>query len=169
MMYNEKKEDDKLISYWYLAVVLLLIVILNYRTNNRIDSVNKTIEYNDSLWNDLYYSIVDTMEKESYLVTVTTYNPSDKQTDKSPNLTSAQYKIDSKNPFTHKFIGLSRDLLSEFYYGEIVILENAGIYNGYYIVADCMNSRFLRHVDILIGKTQKHTKINNVVLKHANK
>jgi hypothetical protein len=32
-----------------------------------------------------------------------------------------------------------------------------------------MNSRFLRHVDILIGNKQKHTKINSVVLKHANR
>jgi hypothetical protein len=65
-------------------------------------------------------------------------------------------------------VGLSRDLLEEFRYGEIVELQNAGSYNGFYIVADCMNKRFLRYVDVLIGSKQKHIKMENVVLKHAN-
>jgi 3D (Asp-Asp-Asp) domain-containing protein len=167
MIYEEKKTINKL---WFLTFFLFILsASTHYITNVRINTVNKVNREQDSLWKDLYYSIVDTMEKESYLVTVTTYNATDKQTDKTPNLTSAQYKIDKKNPFTQKFIGLSRDLLEEFHYGEIVILENAGNYNGYYIVADCMNSRFLRHVDILIDNKQKHTKINSVVLKHANR
>lgn len=168
MVWQESKKSNSLIWYFCISSILLSC-FFHFMTGRRIDKLETKIVQQDSLWNELYYSIVDTFEKESYLVTVTTYNASEKQTDSSPHLTSAQYKIDKKNPFTQKFIGLSKDLLEEFHYGEIVILENAGTYNGYYIVADCMNSRYLRHVDILIGTKQKHTKITNVVLKHANK
>src|SRR6478735_5719056 len=169
MNFQENEKEPHKLLWTCIVTILLMLVSFYVFVNNRIDKQVEVNQRQDSLWKELYYSIVDTMEKESYLVTVTTYSATEKQTDNTPHLTSAQYKIDKKNPFTQKFIGLSKDLLEEFYYGEIVILENAGSYNGYYIVADCMNSRYLRHVDILIGSKQKHTKIPNVVLRHAKK
>lgn len=159
------KTSDKVI-YGLLFFIIYFAMLYN---RHEFNELSKKVNQQDSLFNDLYYSIVDTMEKESYLVHLTTYNATQKQTDNTPNKTSAQFKIDMKNPFTQKFIGLSRDLLEDFKYGEIVKIENAGMYNGYYIVADCMNSRFLRTVDILINNNQKHTKLSSVVLKHANK
>jgi 3D (Asp-Asp-Asp) domain-containing protein len=154
------------------TLVLVYVAISFFGFYYNMWSINKVKEVNkiqDSLFNDMYYAVIDTNEKDAFLVTLTTYNASKLQTDDTPNLTSYQFKIDPKNPFSQRFIGLSRDLLEEFRYGEIVIVENAGIYNGYYIVADCMNNRFIRCVDILIGNKQKHTKLKNIVLKHANK
>jgi 3D (Asp-Asp-Asp) domain-containing protein len=145
-------------------IILFLCVLIDYR----VDGIEKNDKKQDSLFNDMYYSVIDTFEKEAFLVTLTTYNPSKAQTDKSPNLTACNLKINTKNPYSQRYVGLSRDLLEEFRYGEIVELQNAGSYNGFYIVADCMNKRFLRYVDVLIGSKQKHIKMENVVLKHAN-
>jgi hypothetical protein len=151
------------------SVVMFVLIVTILFMSNRIDKVEVINNKQDSLFLNLYYSIIDTFEKDAYLVTLSTYNATKSQTDNNPNLTSKQFKIDKKNPFSQRFIGLSRDLLEEFRYGEIVIIENAGEYDGYYIVADCMNIRFIRSVDILIGTKQKHTKLKNVVIKHANK
>jgi 3D (Asp-Asp-Asp) domain-containing protein len=153
------------ITEWLLLVI---IIITTHTTNIRINNLKEVNFKQDSLFNDMYYSVIDTTEKEAFLVTMTTYSPTKGQTDSSPDKTAAGFKINTKNPFIHRYIGLSRDLLEDFRYGEIVILQNAGPYNGYYVVADCMNSRFVRYVDILIGNKQKHTKLKDVILKHAN-
>jgi len=151
-----------------LAIVVFMTALGGYFLTKRVAKIEDVNKTQDSLFTDMYYAVIDTCEKDAFLATLTTYNASKGQTDNTPNLTSYQFKIDKKNPFSQRFIGLSRDLLEEFRYGEIVILENAGDYNGYYIVADCMNSRFIRSVDVLIGPKQKHTKIKNIVIKHAN-
>jgi 3D (Asp-Asp-Asp) domain-containing protein len=149
-----------LIKSFVLSTVIVnaiaMLFVLTELKNQK--SVNKT---QDSLFLDLYYSIVDTFEKDAFLVTATTYNNTKEQCNKDYKTTASSLKIHSKS----KYIALSRDLLEEFPYGSLVTLENAGNYNGVYVVADCMNVRFLRHVDILI-KDKKHTKLYNVVLKH---
>lgn len=115
----------------------------------------------DSLFKELYYSIVDTFERENFLVTLTTYNAEKGQCDNTPDITASHLKIHKKS----KYIGLSRDLLETFPYGSLVKIENAGRFNGIYVVADCMNIRLFRHVDILIDNN-KHTKLENAILKN---
>lgn len=146
---------------WIVIITMSAGVIYNLAINNQLKNRIRT---QDSLFLDLYYSIVDTFEKNSYLVTLTTYNANKAQCDNTPNVTASLLKVHKRS----KYIALSRDLLEVFPYGSLVILENAGKNNGIYVVADCMNSRFLRHVDVLI-KNNKHVKLENVVLKHFNR
>ena len=68
------------------------------------------------------------------------------------------------NPFKHRLIGLSRDLLENFYYGEKVILKNCGKFDGEYTVMDCGNKRLIRTVDILINRNMIGGKFENAVL-----
>lgn len=149
------------------SLIASVFILFLYCGNNYfiIKDIKKELKEKDSLWNDLYYSIVDTMEKEAFLVTMTTYNATKEQCDNTPSVTASSLKVHKHS----KYIALSRDLLEYFPYGSLVIIQNAGKHNGTYVVADCMSSRFLRHVDILIGNKQKHTKLNNVILKYADR
>lgn len=151
-----------------ILIGLITLVFLYVLQEERINKLENKSKYRDSLYLDLYYSIVDTFEKEAYLVTVTTYNATKAQTDNTPLLTSCGFKIDSLNPYRQKIIGLSRDLLEEFYYGEKVILQNCGKFNGEYTVLDCANSRLIRTVDICINRNAIGGTYKNVVLKHKN-
>lgn len=131
---------------------------------NQIIDLKKQNNTQDSLFQDLYYSVIDTFEKKAFLVTVTTYNATKNQCDESPDRTACNFKIDMNNPFKHRLIGLSRDLLENFYYGEKVILKNCGKFDGEYTVMDCGNKRLIRTVDILINRNMIGGKFENVVL-----
>lgn len=155
-----------------LGVLFLLILHVGFSTyykdkvESKIELMEIKINEQDSLFKDLYYSIVDTFEKSSFLVTATTWNPTKAQTDNSPHLTACGFKIDTLNPSKQRIIGLSRDLLEHFYYGEKVILENAGKFNGVYTVVDCGSKRLIRTVDICISRNELGGRFENVVLKH---
>ena len=130
----------------------------------QVTDLKKQNNTQDSLFQDLYYSVIDTFEKKAFLVTVTTYNATKNQCDESPDRTACNFKIDMNNPFKHRLIGLSRDLLKDFYYGEHVILQNCGKYSGEYTVMDCGNKRLIRTVDILINRNMIGGKFENAVL-----
>lgn len=137
-----------------LGCCAFLLVLLQ---DARINEVISKQKVSDSLWKDMYYSVIDSNEKTAFLVTATTYNQT--------GLTVAsQFKLNSKL----NYVALSRDLLVEFAYGEHVILENVGCYNGEYIVADCMNIRFKRKIDILIKRQQKHFLFKTAIIKRIN-
>lgn len=144
-----------------ICVGLLLRIHLIKERINHLIIENKT---QDSLFQNLYYSIIDSFEKKAFLVTATTYNATKNQCDNSPDRTACNFKIDMNNPFKHRIIGLSRDLLENFYYGEHVILQNCGKYSGEYVVADCGNKRLIRTVDILINRNMIGGKFENAVL-----
>lgn len=145
-----------------ITVVLFIIII------HDVNKLKVEQEIKDSLWTDMYYSVIDSFEKEAYLVTVTTWNPTKAQCDNSPDRTACNFKIDTINPYKQRIIGLSRDLLQDFYYGEKVKLENCGRFNGYYTVVDCGAKRLVRTVDICIGRNVLGGKFKNAVLKHTN-
>lgn len=149
-----------------ISLSILTFLFLLSSQQNQINELKLSSKYKDSLYLELYNSIIDSVEKESYIVTVTTYLAVKGQTDNTPFITSCGLKIDPNNPSKHRYISLSRDLLGEFYYGEQVEIQNCGKFNGIYIVADCCNKRLLRTVDILIGRHTVGGKFKNVVLKH---
>lgn len=118
----------------------------------------------EAKFDSMYYYVIDTVEKDAYMVTMTTYSATAAQCDASPDITACGLKIKDNS----KYVALSRDLLEEFPYGSIVEIQNAGLYNGVYVVADCMNKRFKRHVDILLPLQSKlkHTRLKNVIIKY---
>ena len=96
------------------------------------------------------------------VVTLTTYTPTKRETDSSPNVTASGYKIDTTNPKKHRIIAVSRDLKKKWKFNQKVRIRKAGKYNGVYTVKDVMNKRYKKRVDILIGKRDKQIKLENV-------
>jgi 3D (Asp-Asp-Asp) domain-containing protein len=144
--------------------IFLLIAADNMYFRKLLKGQQIELNREDSLFKDLYYSIVDSNEQDAFLVTATSYNLSVYQCDSDYMTPASGFKFKSNI----KYVALSRDLLEEFCYGEQVILENCGSYNGKYIVADAINKRYARRVDILIPKENKHFMFKNAIIKRIN-
>lgn len=95
-------------------------------------------------------------------VTLTTYAPTEGETDSTPHLTASGFKIDKHNPKRHRIIAVSRDLKKKWPFGTKVRIKKAGKYNGVYTVKDVMNRRYKKRIDILIGKEDKQITMRNV-------
>jgi len=102
--------------------------------------------------------------KISFNVTVTTYNPTEKQCDSTPNITADGTRINPKKATQYRYIALSRDLLSRwggpFKYGDYVVIEGTGSWDGLYQVRDTMNPKWVKRVDILT--TNSRFKYENI-------
>jgi len=108
-------------------------------------------------------SYIEVSKPISYeTVTLTTYSPTEGETDSTPHLTASGFKIDKENPKRHRIIAVSRDLKKKWPFGTKVRIKKAGKYNGVYTVKDVMNKRHENRIDILIGEDDKQTKIKNV-------
>ncbi len=95
-------------------------------------------------------------------VTLTTYVPTEGETDSTPHITASGFKIDPKNPEKHRIIAVSRDLKRKWPFGTKVRIKSAGKYNGVYTVKDVMNKRYKKRIDILIGEDDKQITMRNV-------
>jgi 3D (Asp-Asp-Asp) domain-containing protein len=111
-----------------------------------------------------YYPIKITKSISYETVTLTTYTPTVGETDSTPHITASGFKIDTINPKKHRIIAVSRDLKKKWPFGTKVRIKKAGRYNGVYIVKDVMNKRFKNRIDILIGKDDRQTAMNNVII-----
>ena len=105
---------------------------------------------------------------QHFKVTVTMYNPTRKQCDSTPNITADGTKINPKKASDYRYVALSRDLLSRwggpFDYGDYVVIEGTGKYDGVYQVRDTMNPKWVKRVDILRTPGSKRFKYNNITL-----
>jgi len=110
---------------------------------------------------DLQYS-----NKISYRVTVTTYNPTREQCDSTPNITADGTKIKPWKATQYRYVALSRDLISRwggpFEYGDYVVIEGTGSWDGIYQVRDTMNPKWVNRVDILT--TNSRFKYENITM-----
>jgi 3D (Asp-Asp-Asp) domain-containing protein len=96
------------------------------------------------------------------VVTLTTYSPTQGETDSTPNITASGFKIDTDNPKKHKIIAVSRDLKRKWKFNQKVRIRKAGKYNGVYTVKDVMNKRHKKRIDILVGSKEKPIKLKGV-------
>jgi 3D (Asp-Asp-Asp) domain-containing protein len=71
------------------------------------------------------------------------------------------FKLDLKNPYKHKIIAVSRDLLIKFPMHSKVLITGTS-YDGVYTVEDKMNKRYSKCIDILINIDMKIGKWNNI-------
>jgi len=105
-------------------------------------------------------------KKISFDVTVTTYNPTRQQCDSTPNITADGTKINPRKATQYRYVALSRDLLSRwggpFDYGDYIIIEGTGKWDGIYQVRDTMNPKWVKRVDILT--TNSRFKYNNITM-----
>lgn len=155
----------------FIAVVaflsLLLFIVMN-PVSRIVEEESDIIVIDD---NKNYYCFDDNefddfCEDIFYVVTVTKYNPTIDQCDSDPLITADGSYIDTlklKNGEL-KWIAISRDLRSEFQYGDTVILSGTGLNDGEYVVRDTMNPRWKSRVDILSPKGDSKGKWEDVCL-----
>ncbi len=105
-------------------------------------------------------------KKIAFDVTVTTYNPTRQQCDSTPNITADGTRINPRKATQYRYVALSRDLLSRwggpFDYGDYIIIEGTGKWDGLYQVRDTMNPKWVKRVDILT--TNSRFKYNNITM-----
>ena len=164
------------LRYAILGSIIPIFVIFYYTDNmmdelyDEISNLNTEV---DSLKNNSY---CDYYEIQSFDVTVTTYNPTEEQTDSTPNQTADGTIIKPWKATEYRYVALSRDLLSRwggpFEYGDYVVIEGTedGEWDGIYQVRDTMNPKWVKRVDILTTdskfkytdvKMYKYVKDNN--------
>jgi 3D (Asp-Asp-Asp) domain-containing protein len=98
----------------------------------------------------------------SEVVTLTTYTPTAEECDSTPLITASGFKINESNPKRHRIIAVSRDLKRKYKFGTKLRIKDAGKYDGTYTVRDVMNKRYTKRIDILVGKSDKQTKLKKV-------
>lgn len=84
-------------------------------------------------------------------VHATVYNAVVEQCNNDPEHTAFMFKLDLSNPYKHRIIAVSRDLLQEYPGGTKVMVEGTGVYDGIFTVNDKMNKRYTNRIDILIN------------------
>ena len=134
------------LRYAILGSIIPMFVVFYY-ANNTIDELYSEI---NKLKDDSY---CEYYEIQSFDVTVTTYNPTPNQTDSTPNQTADGTIIKPWKATEYRYVALSRDLLSRwggpFEYGDYIIIEGTGKWDGVYQVRDTMNPKWTNRVDIL--------------------
>ena len=98
----------------------------------------------------------------SEVVTLTTYTPTFEECDSTPLITASGFKINEENPKRHHIIAVSRDLKRKYKFGTKLRIKGAGKYDGTYTVRDVMNKRYTKRIDILVGKSDRQTKLKKV-------
>ena len=95
-------------------------------------------------------------------VCVTVYNAVPAQCNADVQHTASMFKLDLKNPESHKIIAMERTMMSEYglKYGDIVKIEGTynGVQDGIYQIQDTMNKRFAgqHKIDVLVANNVKY-------------
>lgn len=96
--------------------------------------------------------LINTTTEEPTIVHATVYNAVPEQTNSDPGHTATMFKLDLSNPYKHRIVALSRDLLVKYPYGSQVLVKGTKDYDGIYNVEDTMNKRYKNRIDILINE-----------------
>ena len=138
------------LEYAIIGAILPLLILF-YCSNKIIDGLYNEI---DNL------KICECYQSHEYNVIVTMYNPVKGQTDSTPDELADGTIIDIDKASEYRYVALSRNLLSRwggpFDYGDYIIIEGTGKYDGIYQVRDTMSPKFINRVDILrtVGSKQ---------------
>lgn len=102
------------------------------------------------------------------MVTATMYNATESQCDADPLITAGMYRINPDMASQHRWVALSRNLLSrwggKFDYGDMIRISGAGHKDGTYKVVDTMNKRYKNRIDFLETTGTKLYKFNNAII-----
>ena len=150
-----------------ILLYILPILVVTYHASNLIDEVweeNRTLK--EQVWELQNNCDNQYTNKISYKVTVTTYNPTRGQTDSTPNELADGTKIKPWRATDYRYVALSRDLIARwggpFEYGDYIVIEGTGKWDGIYQVRDTMNPKWTNRVDILT--TNSRFKYNNIIM-----
>ncbi|GEO04296.1 hypothetical protein AAE02nite_19600 [Adhaeribacter aerolatus] len=102
---------------------------------------------------------VATKPIQSIKVTASVYFPVENQTDDSPLITADNSKIKYKKPSKHRWIAVSRNLLTRWGgtidFGDTLHVKGINKrMDGFYVVRDTMNKRIKNQIDILVGEKE---------------
>ena len=150
-----------------LLLFILPALIITYHASNLLDERHEEMmSLQEQVWELQNNCDTQYTNKISYKVTVTTYNPTHEQCDSTPNITADGTKIKPWRATDYRFVALSRDLLSRwggpFEYGDYIVIEGTGKWDGIYQVRDTMNPKWTNRVDILT--TNSKFKYNNITM-----
>ena len=154
--------------YHAILINLISVAIITLHYDNVVKNINaENRMLQEKVWNltdennEMLYS-----NRIMYRVTVTTYNPTRRQCDSTPNITADGTRINPKKATQYRYVALSRDLLSRwggpFEYGDYIVIEGTDGRDGIYQVRDTMNPRWTNRVDILT--TNSRFKYDNIVM-----
>ena len=101
---------------------------------------------------------------EEDTVVCTVYNAVPEQTNSDPEHTAFMFRLDLSNPYKHRIIAVSRDLLIKYPEGTKVCISGTN-YDGVYTVMDKMNKRYTKRIDILINEDMPIGKWNNTKIR----
>ena len=150
-----------------IFLCLLPALIVTYHASNLLDENHEEImSLNKQVWELRNNCDTQYTNKISYNVTVTTYNPTKEQCDSTPNITADGTKFKTWRATEYRYVALSRDLIARwggpFEYGDYIVIEGTGKWDGIYQVRDTMNPKWTNRVDILT--TNSKFKYNNITM-----
>lgn len=144
-----------------LGLLIGFTLTVNYISSlhQKVNSLQNTL---DSVLTTPPLSRIDTV----FIAAATCYNAVASQCDEDYLTTASGDKIIStSNAYSHRYLAVSRDLLSSFPYGTFVQIEGSGCYDGIWKVSDTMHPRFKKRIDFLVNPDMYMHKWNNVYLK----
>lgn len=152
-----------------LSILLYVLpaLIVTFHASNMLDERHEEImSLNKQVWELQKNCDAQYTNKISYKVTVTTYNPTKEQCDSTPNITADGTKIKPWRATDYRYVALSRDLIARwggpFEYGDYIVIEGTGKWDGIYQVRDTMNPKWTNRVDILT--TNSKFKYSNITM-----
>ena len=136
-----------------LGVAIVLVTYTNGIVSTKFLN-DKNIQLHALLEdNKILSDKLNTYETEGMHVTVTMYQPVQRQTDSTPNILADGTRIRTQDASNYKFIAVSRNLLKRWGgwldYGDFILLRGTDGKDGVYQVRDTMNKRYVNRIDIL--------------------
>ena len=137
----------------FLGVAIVLVTYANGIVSTKFLN-DKNIQLQSLLDENKRLSVkLNEYETEGMNVTVTMYQPVERQTDSTPNILADGTRIRTENASNYKFIAVSRNLLKRWGgwldYGDFILLKGTDGKDGVYQVRDTMNKRYVNRIDIL--------------------
>ncbi len=158
-------------SYAYGITIIPMLLITWYFSGMMDEYHEEKMRLQERVWeleNDCGFTEAN---KIAFDVTVTTYNPTRQQCDSTPNITADGTRINPKKATQYRYVALSRDLIARwggpFDYGDYIVIEGTGKWDGVYQVRDTMNPKWVKRVDILT--TNSKFRYDNITMyKYTN-
>ncbi len=149
-------------NYFIMFMYLISVFSVTWYADKSMDEMHEQI----MTLQEINYELKRQMNVTEFEVTVTMYNPTKGQCDSTPNITADGTRINPKRATQYRYVALSRDLLSRwggpFDYGDYIVIEGTGKWDGVYQVRDTMNPKWVKRVDILT--TNSRFKYENITM-----
>ena len=104
-------------------------------------------------------------------VTVTIYHPVREQCDEDPDVLASGLKIQVYKAGEYRYCAVSRDFLKryggQYRWGDIIVLEGAGEFDGPWRIEDTMHPRWKNRIDLLVTPGAPLRKYTEVLMRRA--